>query len=172
MADTATAPLAAFPNLADLPAVLPPTTRLNIFKIWWHRSDRTSEVSEARLLTRMQFFGLSNRFKTTGSAKSSKTKASIGLVDLGDGVRKINTLVIEQEGNDFVADSDGAPIRIPGKENEEGFLAETGYVPEAQTALDLKTGATSLIEPTNQKHNLVMCHGYGAGKDCLEFKFL
>ncbi|RUP51162.1 hypothetical protein BC936DRAFT_149621, partial [Jimgerdemannia flammicorona] len=152
-----------------LPPAVPPTSRFNIIKTWWYRSERTSEVSEARILTRLQFFGLADRFETAGSAATSNTNARVGLVDLGDGVRKINTLVVEQNGNEFVVGTDGSPKIKKGdaagkREGEQGFLAEMGYTPKPQTQLDFKSNASPTMEEIagEQKHNLVMCHGYGA----------
>ncbi|CDS11605.1 hypothetical protein LRAMOSA03868 [Lichtheimia ramosa] len=38
------------PVLSTLPAVIPPTSRLNFIRTWWQRSDQTAAIAEARLL--------------------------------------------------------------------------------------------------------------------------
>ncbi|RHZ61861.1 hypothetical protein Glove_345g15 [Diversispora epigaea] len=100
-----------------IPPAPSPNVRFASLRHWFMRSDRTFEASEARLLSRLRFFILGE--KTVAS--ELKTTARVGLVDLdGDGIRKINTLVIDQEFNESTA-------------------------------------------VTQEKKNLVMCHGFGGG---------
>ncbi|CAG8440143.1 3047_t:CDS:2 [Diversispora eburnea] len=69
-----------------------PNVRFASLRHWLMRSDRTFEASEARLLSRLRFFILGEKTDTS----ELKTTARVGLVDLdGDGKRKINTLVID-----------------------------------------------------------------------------
>ncbi|CAJ0847203.1 12345_t:CDS:2, partial [Entrophospora sp. SA101] len=101
---------------------------------WYSRSEQTYEAAEARLLSKMQYYGMEG--KTTGTPGDSKTIVRIGLVDLdGDGVRKINTLSVDNE---------------------------LGFTLISQTNLSVRSHTAAFNENSPAK-NLVMCHGFGAG---------
>jgi cardiolipin-specific phospholipase len=68
-------------TILSLPAVIPPTSHLNFLRTWWHRSDKTSEVAETRLL---------NHYIT------KNVVARVDHVDIGGENRLINTLVVEK----------------------------------------------------------------------------
>ncbi|RIA97216.1 Alpha/Beta hydrolase protein [Glomus cerebriforme] len=134
-----------------------PYVRFASWRHWFSRSEQTSEASEARLLSRLAYFTLGG--KTLGTPSDSKTTAKVGLVDLdGDGIKKINTLVIDQEGNDFVIDKDGSISSFFIEHKQLGFT----NVP--QTDLNVQSNTTTVNESKNSSiKNLVMCHGFGAG---------
>ncbi len=135
---------------------------------WYSRSEQTSEAAEARLLSRLAYFTIGG--KTVGTPEDSKTIARVGLVDLdGDGKRKINTLVIDQKGNDFIVDKDGS-IPSSSSSSSETNSSTTlnderlGFTDIPQTDLKVQSNTTTINENKNSSiKNLVMCHGFGAG---------
>ncbi|CAI2180319.1 6437_t:CDS:2 [Funneliformis geosporum] len=133
-----------------------PHVRFASLRHWYSRSEQTLEASEARLLSRLAFFTIGG--KTVNSPENSKTLARVGLVDLdGDGMRKINTLVIDQKGNDFDIDKDGS---IDETLNYE----QLGFTEIPQTDLKIQSNTTTVDEEKNPSiKNLVMCHGFGGG---------
>ncbi|CAJ0636312.1 3453_t:CDS:1, partial [Entrophospora sp. SA101] len=131
---------------------------------WYSRSEQTYEAAEARLLSKMQYYGMEG--KTTGTPGDSKTIVRIGLVDLdGDGVRKINTLVIDQIGNDFVIENGSIPSTETSSNDpffSESVDNELGFTLISQTNLSVRSHTAAFNENSPAK-NLVMCHGFGAG---------
>jgi cardiolipin-specific phospholipase len=136
---------------------------------WFSRSEQTYEAAEARLLSRLAYFTIGG--KTLGTPADSKTTAKVGLVDLdGDGLRKINTLVIEQKGNDFVIEEDGSisslcsPSKTNSHSTNEIEEKQLGFTHVPQTDLNVQSNTTTINENKNSSvKNLVMCHGFGAG---------
>ncbi|CAG8479626.1 3128_t:CDS:2 [Paraglomus occultum] len=114
-------------TLETIPPAVPLNERFSSLRRWYQRTEKTSEAAEARLLSRLAFFSLDGQ-KTTGSPENSKTIARVGLVDLdGDGKRKINTLSIDQMGNDFIIGRDGlqtSSLSEPMVDAQLGFTAE------------------------------------------------
>src|SRR5437870_965732 len=97
----------------EIPPAPSPNLRFASLRHWFSRTEKTSEMAEARLLSRLAFFTMAG--KTIGSPEVSKTVARVGQIDLdGDGARKINTLIIDQTGNDFVIENGSI-----GQEQEE-----------------------------------------------------
>ncbi|KAG1080585.1 hypothetical protein G6F42_023289 [Rhizopus arrhizus] len=80
-----------------LPAVIPPTTRFNFIKNWWHRSEKTSSIAEARIIKRI--------YGALPDAKSSiPIYARVGRISIDSEnifssklARQINTLYISQQ---------------------------------------------------------------------------
>ncbi|CAG8491751.1 9707_t:CDS:2 [Acaulospora morrowiae] len=139
-----------------IPPAPSPKSRFASLRHWYSRSEKTSEAAEARLLSRLQFFSIGG--KTVATPDESKTIARVGLVDLdGDDLRKINTLVIDQVGNDFVVNDHS----IAGSESITDN--RLGYSSEPQTEISIQSGTTAIEEVPSTKKNLVMCHGFGAG---------
>jgi cardiolipin-specific phospholipase len=141
-----------------------PYVRFASLRHWYSRSEQTYEAAEARLLSKMQYYGMEG--KTTGTPGDSKTIVRIGLVDLdGDGVRKINTLVIDQIGNDFVIENGSIPSTKTSSNDPfslESVDNELGFTPISQTNISVRSHTTAFNEKPPAK-NLVMCHGFGAG---------
>ncbi|CAG8468498.1 3435_t:CDS:2, partial [Acaulospora colombiana] len=124
-----------------------PYGRFASLRHWYSRSEQTSEAAEARLLSRLQFFSVGG--KTIATPGESKTVARVGLVDLdGDGVRKINTLVIDQVGNDFDV-TDHKMTRSEYITNNK-----LGFNPESQTKVSVQSGTTTTVDIPPKKHNL------------------
>ncbi|CAO0794291.1 unnamed protein product [Mucor circinelloides] len=119
-----------------LPAVIPPTTRFNFIKNWWHRSEKTSSIAEARIIKRI--------YGALPDAKSSiPIYARVGRISIDSEnifssklARQINTLYISQQ---------------PSQAKPFEFESE----PKQDLINDIKSESSN--------HNLVMCHGYGAG---------
>jgi cardiolipin-specific phospholipase len=121
--------------ITTLPAVIPPTTRFNFIKNWWHRSEKTSNIAEARMIKRIY----------DPSPALVPIAARVGRISLDDKklsnrkAREINTLYISQQQNQTT------PFQFES-EPTEGLLDV------------IKS------EANPETKNLVMCHGYGAGK--------
>ncbi|KAL1918543.1 uncharacterized protein VTP21DRAFT_3203 [Calcarisporiella thermophila] len=145
------------PPMPRLPPTIPPISRWNFVRNWWQRSETTSEIAEARLLSRLKFFRIDNQ--NIHKSDRSRTIAKVGLVPLRDGIRKINTLVIEK-----IASS---PSHLPEEDNPNTTVdkanQEMGYTQEPQTDLTLRIRTTSEDDPPSDKKVLVIAHGYGAG---------
>jgi cardiolipin-specific phospholipase len=123
----------------SLPAVIPPTTRFNFIKNWWHRSEKTSSIAEARIIQRI-YSALPDT--TIGIPTFARVgKISIDKEQLASSkfARQINTLYISQQ---------------PKQQTAFEFEAEPNNM-EATIKKDVEQDPTA--------HNLVMCHGYGAG---------
>src|ERR1700722_6522530 len=88
-------------TIPSLPAVIPPTSHLNFLRNWWHRSDKTSEIAESRLL---------------GRYLTPNVTAKIDRVDIGGKNRLINTLIVEKASE---KDSNRGQIQH-GFTNDEG----------------------------------------------------
>ncbi|KAF0491964.1 alpha/beta-hydrolase [Gigaspora margarita] len=147
----------AIPTQVLIPPAPSPYGRFASIKQWYSRSEQTSETAEARLLSRLQFFSIGG--KTVATSKESKTIARVGLVDLdGDGKRMINTLVIDQNGNDFAIENGN----VSQSKNLSLTTNELGYSPISQTQLSVQSNTTTINDKPSTK-NLVICHGYGAG---------
>ncbi|CAG8469834.1 16991_t:CDS:2 [Dentiscutata erythropus] len=142
-----------------IPPAPSPNGHFASIKHWYSRSERTSETAEARLLSRLQFFSIGG--KTVATPKDSKTVARVGLVDLdGDGKRMINTLVIDQSGNDFAIENG----KVTQAKNQSWTVNDIGYSPISQTQLSVQSDTTAINDkPPSSIKNLVICHGYGAG---------
>ncbi|OZJ05711.1 hypothetical protein BZG36_01422 [Bifiguratus adelaidae] len=163
--DTATSTAMA---MDELKPAIPPTSHLNFIAQWWQRSEKTSQISEARLLSRLKFFSAGSEAK-----KGGDVFARVGLVDIGGKDRKINTLVIErgvQETRRLSTSAGSAsqvePTKLsrrPSRQEEEQF-SEIGYKQTSQVDLHLQEGADLSAEGSEDgKKVLVMTHGYGAG---------
>lgn len=123
----------------SLPAVIPPTTRFNFIKNWWHRSEKTSSIAEARIIQRI-YGALPDT--TIGIPTFARVgRIPIDKEQLGSNklARQVNTLYISQQPKQDIAFK---------------FEAEPSTL-EADIQKDLKQDPSA--------HNLVMCHGYGAG---------
>ncbi|KAG9284241.1 hypothetical protein G9A89_002051 [Geosiphon pyriformis] len=151
-----------------IPPAPSPNARFASLRHWFSRTEKTSEMAEARLLSRLQFFSMGG--KTTASPDQSQTIARVGLVDLdGDGMRKINTLVIEQTGNDFVIEnglvgqelnsSDEATASSAMVDGDIGFTS----VPQTNLKVQSHTVTYNNVSLKNNVKNLVICHGFGGG---------
>lgn len=143
-----------------------PYIRFASLRHWYSRSEQTSEAAEARLLSRLAYFTLGG--KTLGTPADSKTTAKVGLVDLdGDGIRKINTLVIDQKGNDFAIDNGSISSLLSSSKTDSHTTSEEqqlGFTHVPQTDLKVQSNTTTVNESKNSSiKNLVMCHGFGAG---------
>ncbi|KAI7892042.1 Alpha/Beta hydrolase protein [Mucor mucedo] len=123
----------------SLPAVIPPTTRFNFIKNWWHRSEKTSSIAQARIIQRI--YGA-----LPDSTIGIPTFARVGRIPIDKEqvvssrlAREVNTLYISQQ---------------PKQDTAFKFESEPGNL-ETVIQHDLKQDPSA--------HNLVMCHGYGAG---------
>ncbi|GBC04047.1 hypothetical protein RclHR1_05490010 [Rhizophagus clarus] len=155
--------------ILSTPPIIPPApspyVRFASLRHWFSRSEQTSEAAEARLLSRLAYFTLGG--KTLGTPADSKTTAKVGLVDLdNNGIRKINTLVIDQKGNDFAIDS-GSISSLLSSSKTDSHTSEDellGFTHIPQTDLKVQSNTTTVNESKNSSiKNLVMCHGFGAG---------
>ncbi|KAK4518299.1 uncharacterized protein ATC70_001651 [Mucor velutinosus] len=119
-----------------LPAVIPPTTRLNFIKNWWHRSEKTSSIAEARIIKRI--YGALPDVKPSIPIYARVGRISIDSENIFSSklARQINTLYISQQ---------------PSQAKPFEFESE----PKQDLINDIKNESSN--------HNLVMCHGYGAG---------
>jgi len=88
--------------IPSLPAVIPPTSHLNFLRNWWHRSDKTSEIAESRLLRRYL---------------TPNVVARIDRVDIGGQNRLINTLIVEKSSEN---DANRGKIQHGFAENDAG----------------------------------------------------
>ncbi|KAF0491965.1 alpha/beta-hydrolase [Gigaspora margarita] len=70
----------------------------------------------------------------------------------------INTLVIDQNGNDFAIENGN----VSQSKNLSLTTNELGYSPISQTQLSVQSNTTTINDKPSTK-NLVICHGYGAG---------
>ncbi|CAG8502699.1 2798_t:CDS:2 [Ambispora gerdemannii] len=160
----------------QIPPAPSPNLRFASLRHWFSYSEKTSEMAEARLLGRLQFFSMEGR--TVASPEQSKTIARVGQVDLdGDGKRKINTLVIDQKGNDFVIengvvgaelakDNDGSGYSSSSSSKSQIVDEALGFTSIPQTDLEVKSHTDNISEDNQSSKNLkhlVMCHGFGAG---------
>jgi cardiolipin-specific phospholipase len=123
----------------SLPAVIPPTSRFNFVKNWWHRSEKTSSIAEARIIKRV-YDALPI---PSSQLPQVPIYARVGRISIDSEnmlstklARQINTLYISQQPQQ------SAPFH---------FISE----PKPDLLQD--------IQSENAQHNLVMCHGYGAG---------
>jgi cardiolipin-specific phospholipase len=75
----------------SLPAVIPPTTRFNFIKNWWHRSNETASVAEARIIKRI--------YGALPLTTNLPLSAHIGRVpiDKKNDTKQVNTLYISQK---------------------------------------------------------------------------
>lgn len=123
----------------SLPAVIPPTTRFNFIKNWWHRSEKTSSIAEARIIQRIYgalpdtTIGIPT-FARVGKISIDKEKLASNKY-----ARQINTLYISQQ---------------PKQQTAFEFESE----PQ-----NMETTIKKDLQQDPAAHNLVMCHGYGAG---------
>lgn len=125
-------------NSSSLVPPIPPTSRLNFIKNWWQRSEKTSSIAEARIIQRI--YGA-----LPTSAIGIPTFARIGKISIDKEklttkyARQINTLYISQQPRQQVPfDFESEP------DNLEEIIQKD-------------------IQDQPENHNLVMCHGYGAG---------
>ncbi|KAI8970861.1 Alpha/Beta hydrolase protein, partial [Pilobolus umbonatus] len=127
------------PSFIDkLPEVIPPTSRFNLIKNWWHRSDKTSSIAEARIIRRL--YDTNTLQKITTPIMARIGRVSIDNEDReGKKAREVNTLYISQQSN-----------------QSKKFQFEAEPVSDHLTTLIQKEG-------DDNTKNLVMCHGYGAG---------
>ncbi|CAG8457384.1 4027_t:CDS:10 [Ambispora leptoticha] len=166
-----------FAQPATAPFQIPPAPSPNLLfaslRHWFSHNEKTLEMAEARLLSRLQFFSIEGR--TVASPEQSKTIARVGQVDLdGDGKRKINTLVIDQMGNDFVIENGSLGAKL-AKDNDSSSCSSSkseivdealGFTSVPQTDLEVKSHTATISEDNQSSKNLkhlVICHGFGAG---------
>lgn len=125
-----------FSVLKSLPAVIPPTTRFNFIKNWWHRSEKTSSIAEARIIQRI--YGALPNAKPSIPIYARVGRISIDSENIFSTklARQINTLYISQQ---------------PSQTKPFEFESEP------------KEDLINDIQNESSNHNLVMCHGYGAG---------
>ncbi|KAI8351492.1 Alpha/Beta hydrolase protein [Choanephora cucurbitarum] len=126
--------------VASLPAVIPPTTRLNFIKNWWHRSEKTASIAEARIIKRI--YGA-----LPLSLEQTPIYARVGRISIDKQpnlsskvARQVNTLYISQQPKQSV------PFRF-----------------EAEPKQDLLEDIQNETKENPNIKNLVICHGYGAG---------
>ncbi|KAF8937622.1 Alpha/Beta hydrolase protein [Dissophora ornata] len=143
---------------------LPPApelfSRWGAFQTWWSRTNKEqTQIAEARLLSRLQFFSFKGVAST--SAERSSTIARVGLVPLSGKDRQINTLIIHQNSNPASVDTSDAAVESKDQETDD-----QGRTPIAQTRLDMKTATdeeSMVSPPAPGERAIVVCHGYGAG---------
>ncbi|KAI9468508.1 MAG: Alpha/Beta hydrolase protein [Benjaminiella poitrasii] len=120
-----------------LPAVIPPTTRFNFIKNWWQRSEKSSNIAQARIIQRIPSALPSLQPTTAIPILARVGRISIDLNDTTTKqARQINTLYISQQPTQL------SPFRF---ESESADLLD------------------SIQQETSNQNNLVICHGYGAG---------
>ncbi|KAF9584969.1 hypothetical protein BGW38_004452 [Lunasporangiospora selenospora] len=136
-------------------------SRWGAFQTWWSRCDHEqARISEARLLSRLQFFSFKG--VTSTNADTNSTVARVGLVHLSGKKRAINTLIIHQNKTEPSAiDTSEAAV----EEHDKGS-DDQGRTPVAQTHLDIRSlgEEDSMISPPAPgERAIVICHGFGAG---------
>lgn len=129
-----------FSVLPQLPAVIPPTSRLNFLKNWWQRSDKTSAIAEARLLHRISQSTLSLKAPVPIVANLLRVPLDDNEPPNTKSARLVNTLHLK------AAPDQTAPFVLNTEENDIESIKDKG-----------------------DSKNLVICHGYGAGKQCSIF---
>lgn len=129
-----------FSVLPQLPAVIPPTSRLNFLKNWWQRSDKTSAIAEARLLHRISQSTLSLKAPVPIVANLLRVPLDDNEPPNTKSARLVNTLHLK------AAPDQKAPFVLNTEENDIESIKDKG-----------------------DSKNLVICHGYGAGKQCSIF---
>ncbi|KAI8064803.1 Alpha/Beta hydrolase protein [Gilbertella persicaria] len=126
--------------VSSLPAVIPPTTKLNFIKNWWHRSEKTASIAEARIIKRI--YGA-----LPLAGPQTPIYARIGRISIdrqtllsNKTARQVNTLYISQQHHQSI------PFRF-----------------EAEPRQDLLEDIQHETKENHGIRNLVICHGYGAG---------
>ncbi|KAI9256114.1 Alpha/Beta hydrolase protein [Helicostylum pulchrum] len=122
-----------------LPAVIPPTTRFNFIKNWWHRSEKSSSIAEARIVQRIYGASPETTIGIPTFARVGKISLDKEITTTSKSARLVNTLYISQQ---------------PKQDTAFQFESEPNQL-ESIIQNDLS-------QNPNDK-NLVMCHGYGAG---------
>lgn len=120
-----------------IPAVIPPTTRINFIKNWWHRSDKTSSIAQARLLQRM-YNALPHPAQVPIYARVGRISIDKENIYSTKLARQVNTLYISQQ-----------------PQQNKPFQFESEPTTDLLEDIRQENGAN--------KKNLVICHGYGAG---------
>lgn len=121
------------PVLSTLPAVIPPTSRLNFIRTWWQRSDQTAAIAETRLL----HHALQPTEIFKGSVIGKLVQVALDNSDKNQ--RIVNTLYLRR--------------------NPDGSSSSFDLDTENTTVDTIKEDLKA-----SKDKNLVICHGYGAGK--------
>lgn len=148
MSETTINPGLPSPHLSffpTMPAVIPPTSRLNFIKNWWQRSPTTALHAEGRLLQRMIptpnnfVHPVLNKYQNQQQHYRPLIARSIN-VPINNGAHIINTFTLSP-----LSSSD----------------TKSPLVWDANTTINSENNQSFKEEKTN--NNLVICHGYGAG---------
>ncbi|KAI8335520.1 Alpha/Beta hydrolase protein [Chlamydoabsidia padenii] len=122
-------------SFINLPAVIPPTTRMNFLKNWWHRSVMSASHAEGRLLQRI----------VPPSLPATSLYPLVGrsvAVPIGN-ASYVNTFTLS-----------------PLSSNDNPTLAPLVW---DYTTTWTEDDQKAVAARGNNSNNLVICHGYGAG---------